>query len=237
MSWTFTPDEFAHVWRETDTDRHPYPIRVLETPRTDTEAEKLRAHLSQRLPLGADPDLSACLRILSAPHTRIIAVGGGHRPGSELRLLACAIFDHAVLAVQEPGRSPDYGGQVRISIGHAGKLGARIAAALPNTPAGREPARAARAGDVRDEETMAPAQRGAQLIRRLLLKPHTAEGHIRVESRLDQSAPPPPVHYTWIDVKGDGRYLIRAGAEVHIVPAAAEQIAQQLQKRIPAQAR
>ncbi|WP_225727023.1 MULTISPECIES: ESX secretion-associated protein EspG [unclassified Nocardia] len=237
MSWTFTPDEFAHIWRETDTDRHPYPIRILETPRTDTEAEKLRTQLAERLPLGGDPDLTACLRILARPHTRIVAVGGGHRPGTELRMLACAIFDHAVLAVQEPGGSPDYGGRVRISIGHSGKLGVRIAAMLPQTPPGHEPARAAATSAVHDDGDRTADQRAAQLIRRLLLKPHTAEGHIRIESRLDQPTPQPPVHYTWIDVKGDGRYLLRAGAEVHIVPAAAEQIAAQLQKRIPAQVR
>lgn len=236
MRWTFTPDEFAHIWRETDIDRHPYPIRVLETPRTEDAAEKLRAQLSERIPLRSDPDLSACLRILAKPHTRIVAVGGGHHPGTELRLLACAIFDHAVLAVQEPGRSPDYGGQVRISVGHSGKLGARIAALLPRTPAGREPARTAPTDAVRDQEVVVNTQPTAPPIRRLLLKPHTAEGHIRIEPRLDRPTPAPPIHYTWIDVQGDGRYLIKAGDQVHIVPASPEQLAAQLQKRIPVRA-
>ncbi|NEW46026.1 ESX secretion-associated protein EspG [Nocardia cyriacigeorgica] len=233
MSWTFTPDEFAHIWRETDQDRHPYPLRILETPRTEHEAETLRAELATRLPLGTDPDLSACLRILAAPHTRIVAIGGGHTAGSEIRLLATAVFDRAVLAVQEPGRTPDFGGQVRISIGHSAKLGARIAALLPKTPAGREPARAAAADAIRDDEVVIATQRAALPIRRLLLKPHTAEGHIRIEPRLDRPTPPAPVHYTWIDVEGDGRYLIKAGDTVHIVPAGTEQLAAQLQKRVP----
>ncbi|MFE3445472.1 ESX secretion-associated protein EspG [Nocardia sp. NPDC059180] len=233
MSWTFTPDEFAHIWRDTGQDRHPYPLRILETPRTEHEAEALRAELAARLPRGTDPDLSACLRILAAPHTRIVAVGGGHSAGSEIRLLAAAVFDRAVLAVQEPGRTPDFGGQVRISIGHSAKLGARIAALLPKTPAGREPARAAAADAIRDDEVVIATARAALPIRRLLLKPHTAEGHIRIEPRLDRPTPPPPVHYTWIDVEGDGRYLIKAGDTVHIVPAGAEQLAAQLQKRVP----
>ncbi|WP_194819068.1 ESX secretion-associated protein EspG [Nocardia sp. XZ_19_385] len=236
MGWIFTPDEFAHLWRETELDRHPYPLRILETPRTEDAAHKLRLQLAERLPLGSDPDLTACLRILAAPHTRIVAIGGAHTPGSELRLLACVVYDRAVLAVQEPGMRPDFGGRVNISIGRSDKLGARIAALLPKAPAGREPSRAAAAEAVRDAEAVTP-QPGATPIRRLLLKPHTAEGHIRIEARLDRSDPTPPVHYTWIDVQGDGRYLIKAGATVHIVPASADQLASQLQKRIPSQKR
>ncbi|MFI2282755.1 ESX secretion-associated protein EspG [Nocardia beijingensis] len=233
MDWTFTPDEFAHIWRETDLDRHPFPLRILETPRTEDDAEKLRIALAERLPLGSDPDLSACLRILARPHTRIVAIGGTHQPGGELRLLAAAIYDRAVLAVQEPGTSPDFGGRVRISIGHSAKLGRRIAALLPKTPAGREPARVASGAAVRDQETVPARQQAAPRIRKLLLEPHTAEGHIRIEPRLDRPTPPPPIHYTWIDVRDDGRYLIKAGDEVRIAPASAEQIATQLQKRIP----
>uniref|UniRef100_UPI0024560CB6 ESX secretion-associated protein EspG n=1 Tax=Nocardia wallacei TaxID=480035 RepID=UPI0024560CB6 len=155
MSWSFTPDEFAHIWRETDLDRHPFPLRILETPRTEDEAAALRRTLEARLPLRADPDLSACLRILARPQTRVVALGGGHAPGSEIRVLGAAVYDHAVLAVQEPGGSPGFGGNVRISIGHSAKLGARVAALLPETPPGREPARSAPAAAVRDEETVA----------------------------------------------------------------------------------
>ncbi|MGQ4596525.1 ESX secretion-associated protein EspG [Nocardia sp. R6R-6] len=233
MDWTFTPDEFAYIWRETDLDRHPYPLRILETPRTEDEADRMRLALAERLSPGRDPDLSACLRILAEPHTRIVAIGGAHRPGSELRLLAAAIYDRAVLAVQEPGSSPDFGGRVRVSIGHSAKLGKRIAALLPRTPPGRQPARIASGEAVRDRETVPARGSAAPRIRKLLLEPHTAEGHIRIEPRLDRPVPPPPIHYTWIDVHGDGRYLIKAGDEVRITPAAPEQIAAQLQKRIP----
>ncbi|WP_280369124.1 ESX secretion-associated protein EspG [Nocardia wallacei] len=232
MSWSFTPDEFAHIWRETDLDRHPFPLRILETPRTDDEAAALRRTLEARLPLRADPDLSACLRILAQPQTRVVALGGGHGPGSEIRALGAAVYDHAVLAVQEPGGCPGFGGVVHLSIGHSAKLGARIAALLPETPPGREPARSAPTAAVRDEETVMATQPRVPRIRRLLLRPHTAEGHIRIEAALDRDNPPAPVYYTWIDVADDGRYLIRAGDEVHIVPASAQQLAAHLQKRI-----
>lgn len=233
MSWSFTPDEFAHIWRETDLDRHPFPIRILESPGTEAQARALHRELGERLPSGGDPDLSACLRILARPHTRVVAIGGGHTPGSEIRALGVAVYDHAVLAVQDSGPSPDFGGHVHISIGHTAKLGARIAALLPDTPPGREPARTASAAAVRDEETVIAADPVAPRIRRLLLKPHTAEGHIRIEPRLDRENPPAPVYYTWLDVAGDGRYLIRAGDQVHLAPASIQQIGAHLQKRIP----
>lgn len=232
MGWTFSADEFAHVWRESGQDRMPFPIRVLESPRTEYEAARLRAGLDHRLPGGGDPDLAACLRIIAAPHARIVLVGGAHTPGSEIRLLACSVFDHAVLVLQEPGTRPDYGGSVRVSIGHTAGIGARVAACLPDTPPGREPAREAETAAVRDEETVIATHPAVPRIQRLLRKPHTAEGHIRIETGLDRDTPAPPVHYSWIDVAGDGRYLLRAGETVHVVPAAAAQLAAQLQRRL-----
>lgn len=230
MSWSLTPDEFAYVWRRADLDRLPYPLRVLETPRTEYDARILHAELARRLP--ADPDLDACLRILAAPHTRVIAIGGAPRPGRELRALGCVVHDRAVLTVQAPGRTPDFGGPVHVSIGHSAKLGARLAGLLPRMPAGRHPARTASAAAVRDTETVVQEERAAPLIRKLLSTAHIAEGHIRIETRLDRPAPPPPVHYTWFDIENDGRYLLRSDETVHVVPASIEQLAAHLQKRL-----
>ncbi|MBO0853446.1 MAG: ESX secretion-associated protein EspG [Nocardia sp.] len=232
MSWSFTPDEFAHIWRETDLDRYPFPLRVLETPGTEHEARSLRAQLEARMPLGQDADLTACLRILAAPRTRVALIGGPHTPGDEIRALGAVIYDHAVLAVQKPGRTPDFGGRITISIGHTAKLGARIAALLPDCPAGRHPAHSARSAAVRDENEPRPGP-APHRIRRLLSKRHTAEGHIRIEAGLDQPTPAPTLYYTWIDVADDGRYLLRAGEEVYITPANRRQIAEHLHKRIP----
>ncbi|MFC6013220.1 ESX secretion-associated protein EspG [Nocardia lasii] len=231
MGWTFTADEFAHVWRESGQDRMPFPLRVLESPTTEQDAARLRAGLSRRLP-GGDPDLAACLRILAEPHARVVLVGGAHTPGSEIRLIACAVYDHAVLAVQEPGNRPDYGGTVRLSIGHTAGIGARVTACLPDTPPGREPAREAATDAVRDEETVLATHPAVPRIQRLLRRPHTAEGHIRIETGLDRAVPNPPVHYSWIDVANDGRYLLRAGETVHVVPASTGQLAAQLQRRL-----
>jgi hypothetical protein len=232
VSWSLTPDEFAHVGRQADLDRLPYPLRVLESPRTERDAQLLRAELAQRLP--PNPDLDACLRILAAPHTRVIAIGATAEPGRELRALGCVVYDRAVLAVQEPGRTPEFGGTVRLSIGHSAKLGARLAAVLPDSRAGRQPARTASAAAVRDTETVVQEERAAAPIRKLLRAPHTAQGHIRIEAHLDQPKPPPPLHYTWLDLANDGRYLLKADESVHIVPASTEQLATHLQKRIPA---
>ncbi|WP_327147947.1 ESX secretion-associated protein EspG [Nocardia sp. NBC_01329] len=231
MSWSLTPDEFAHVWRRADLDRIPYPLRVLESPRTESDARLLRAELAQRFP--ADPDLDACLRILALPHTRVIAIGGSPEPGREVRALGCVVHDRGVLAVQAPGRTREFGGPVQLSIGHSGKLGARLAALLPKAPAGRYPARSASAAAVRDTETVIQEERAAPLIRKLLYAPHTADGHIRIEAHLDRPNPPPPLHYTWLDVENDGRYLLKADENVHLVPASPEQLAAHLQKRIP----
>lgn len=232
MSWSLTPDEFAHVWRQADLDRLPYPLRVLESPRTQVDAEALSTELVRRLP--PDPDRDTCLRILADPHTRVIAIGTAAEPGRELRVLGCVVHDRAVLAVQEPGRTAEFGGTIRLSIGHSAKLGARLAALLPKSRAGRQPARTASLAAIRDTETVLQEERAAVPIRRMLRARHTAQGHIRIEAHLDRPKPPPAVHYTWLDVENDGRYLLKADDTVHIVPASTDQLAAHLQKRIPA---
>ncbi|GGK63895.1 ESX secretion-associated protein EspG [Nocardia camponoti] len=230
MAWTFSADEFAQLWRESGHDRLPFPIRVLESPHTEDEASRLYENFDDRL--LNDPDLAACLRILAAPHARMVLVGGGHTPGTEVRLLACTVFDRAVLVTQEAGTRPDYGGRVQLSIGHSAGIGVRVAGCLPPTPPGREPAREAYADAVRDEETVLAAHPAVPRIQRLLRRTHTAEGHIRIETGLDSPVAQPAVHYSWIDVAGDGRYLLRAGETVHVVPTSTSQLAAQLQRKL-----
>lgn len=237
-AWRFDPDEFVHVWRETDLDVYPYPVRLLETPATQEQALLLRSKLAARLPLGADADLSVALRILAKPDTRIAVIGKASEPGAEIRMLAAVVMQRAVLLTQEPGSTPDFGATVHVSMGHAARLGQRLAARLPPIRAGREAWRHMSLAQLRntnprtlvgelDTETE-PGQ-----ILSLLERPRTGEGHIRIEPRLDREYPPAPANFSWIDVVGDGRYLIKPAPELYIGPGARETVAAQIQRWVP----
>lgn len=237
-TWRFDPDSFAHVWRETGVEAHPYPVRLLETPATREQARTLRDQLAQRLPPGSDADLSAALNILAAPRARVIVIGNGPAPGSEIRMLGCVVRQRAVLVVQEPGPTSDYGGVVHVSMGHAARLGHRLAARLPPVRAGREPWRAAMTTALRDvnpgtepEDWDLDSEVGQILT--LLHRPRAGEGHVRVEPRTDRHYPQEPTDFTWIDVVDDGRYLVKPGVVLHIGPGPAETIATQIQRLLP----
>jgi hypothetical protein len=153
-------------------------------------------------------------------------------------MLGCVVQQRAVLVVQEPGPAPDFGGTVHIAMGHAARLGARLAARLPTVRAGREPWRVAVTAALRDVNPRTPPGESdldteVGQILNLLHRPRAGEGHVRVEPRLDRRYPQPPTEFTWIDVVGDGRYLIKPGVELHIGPGPVETIATQIQRLLP----
>lgn len=238
QSWTFSPDEFVHVWRETDLDVYPYPIRILETPTNEHDAAALHREIAARLPHRRDPDLTVALGIVAKPHTRIAVIGGSVTPGAEIRMLGAIVMNRAVLIVQDPGSTADFGGAVRITMGHSGKLGERIADLLPSATPGRAARRMASIEDLRNENPITVAAQPddstvAGQIRALLERPRSAEGHLRIEPRIDRHYPPAPTHFSWIDVVDDGRYLIKPGTALDITPATPEFIAKQIQKLVP----
>jgi hypothetical protein len=213
-------------------------MRLRESPPTRARARELRRDLAHRLPPRADPELTAALAVLARPHTRVTVVGAATRPGVEVRIAAAVVRRRAVVAVQEPGPTPDAGGAVHLTAGHAARLGMRIAATLPWAPPGQRSIHRVAA------ETLGAAppltlsgeldlttERGRVLA--LLQQPRTSYGHVRIEPRLDRSRPPTPSYLSWITVAGDGRYLVTTGADCTVEPATAEIIAARIQRHIP----
>ncbi|MGV9415672.1 ESX secretion-associated protein EspG [Nocardia sp. NPDC003693] len=98
MSWTFTPDEFAHIWRETRHDRYPFPLHIRTATRWRSDHHHRTEALTTRFPLASDPALTAALR--TATHPRItLALTMVHHP---LRAHAALSGPQAVTMVQHP---------------------------------------------------------------------------------------------------------------------------------------
>jgi hypothetical protein len=242
-NWRFDPDEFAHVWRETDVQALPYPVRLLETPTTAEQALSLRDRLTARLPARGDPDLSTALAIAARPQTKVVVIGATARHGTEIRILGAVVRRQAVLLVQEPGPTADFGGSVGMTMGHAARLGQLLAARLPSMRAGGEPWRSAPTQALRELEARAEQQdwhsdavhRETDDLGRILAllhRPRAGEGHVRVETTRGTRNPSRPIDFSWIDVVGDGRYLVRPGAELRIGPGTADTIATQIQRLV-----
>ncbi|CAM2957587.1 ESX secretion-associated protein EspG [Skermania piniformis] len=237
MSWSFTLDEFAHVWLETGAVEYPYPIRVVESARTEPETVRLHEAIAQRLPTGADQALTGALELIARPDARLVAIGGRtDDEAARIRIHGALAADRAALLVQQPGIAAEFGGIIRLHSCPADRLAARAVAILPPAARGRagrsvEPG-AALAGEspLGAGSTRAPST--SRQARRVLSAPRTAEGHIRIETGLRTTQPDPPQYLSWVDVVRDGRYLIRTDGAVRIAPVSSENIADYLQQAL-----
>ncbi|MGW5573162.1 ESX secretion-associated protein EspG [Nocardia thailandica] len=138
-----------------------------------------------------------------------------------VRVLAAVAGDTAALAVQEPGTLPDRGGDVLVRLGSTKGLAAALFAHLPAVRPGAGPALSAPLDRVREDSrdlvTMPVAGPGqATRIRALLNRPRTGVGQIIVAPG---AAGPVCGVLCWLDIAGDGRYLVHTRADVDIVPA------------------
>ncbi|MEU7628398.1 ESX secretion-associated protein EspG [Nocardia sp. NPDC049220] len=159
-----------------------------------------------------------------------------------VRILGGAAGNVAVVAAQRPGETSDRGDAVRLFVGTPKSLSARLVSMLPeNTPGALPRLTAPRTQvgeDSRDLVTVPVAGPStAARIRTLLKRPRAGIGQIVVSARHEVGEPRPFGVLCWIDVAGDGRYVVRTGADVDIVAVTAERFAAHLRPMLTAAAR
>ncbi|MGW6727662.1 ESX secretion-associated protein EspG [Nocardia sp. NPDC055029] len=221
MNWHLTPDQFALAWARVDGDRIPYPLAVRASARDTAERAAEQPALDAWCARTLDADLSAALRVLAKPEIRVEVCG---RAAAPVRMLGAVTGDVAVLAVQEPGSTDDRGGSVHVQVGSTKRLAAQVFSRIPAQLAGTGDRISALAAKVREDSrdlVTAPVAgpSDAARIRKLLQRPRTGIGQILVGQGRDEA---PTGVLSWIDVTGDGRYLVHAAHHVDIAPATPE---------------
>lgn len=221
MNWHLTPDQFALAWARTDGDRIPYPLAVRASARDTAERAAQQPALDAWCARVLDADLSAALRVLAKPEIRVEVSGQAAAP---VRILGAVTGDVAVLAVQEPGSAEDRGGTVHVQVGSTKRFAAQVFSRLPAHPPGTGDRLSALAARVREDSrdlVTAPVAgpSDAARIRRLLQRARTGIGQILVAAGNTET---PTGVLSWIDVTGDGRYLVHAAHRVDIAPATSE---------------
>lgn len=245
MNWTLTPDQFALAWARTDGDRIPYPLAVRLSARDTVERDAQLPALQSWCDRVLDPDLEAALRVLGAPELRIEVFGERDaEPGSAagvrpVRVLGAAAGNVAVVAAQRPGATADRGGDIRLFVGSVKSLTARVVSMLPERTPGTTPrltAPLARVGeDSRDLVTVPVAGPTVpSRIRRMLRQPRDGIGQIVVSARRGEGELRPFGVLCWIDVVDDGRYSVRTGTDVDIIPVTAHGFIAQLRPMVTA---
>ncbi|MFJ1460054.1 ESX secretion-associated protein EspG [Nocardia sp. N2S4-5] len=228
MKWEFTPDEFMHVWAETDIDRYPFPLKLRSSVQWQSEYAKLKEELRQRLPHGHDPDLSAVLRVASNPAVSLLVTGKRKRP---VRAYGAIDTTVGVTLVQRPGPTDDVGGNVMIEVGSPAIVPKVFAAVLGDVPPGKHPPMVESFDRIRTdlESWTGTKETITDRIRRLLGSPRAGTGHVEVRCGLQDSRPFPPQYLSWVDVEGDGRYVYRQQHnDFHVEPCSQQAILREI---------
>lgn len=234
MTWEFTPDEFMHVWTETGQDRYPFPLQLLSSVRWDDEFERLQSDLRDRLRLGADPDLSAALRVAATPESTLALTGTRKRP---LRAFGAVASGIGVTVVQRPGPTAEFGGNVVVEVGTPAIVAKVFAAVLGNVPGGQRPALVESIDRVRLslESWTGSQETTTDRMRALLRAPRAGSGHVELRRALHTPRPQPAHYLSWFDVENDGRYLHRRRFnDFHIEPCPPDRLRRELTAMIQA---
>lgn len=218
MSWVFTADEFAHVWRaETGADRHPFPLTAHSAARDEQDHAALALAAAKRWPVGADPDLTAVLRHAAQPATAMALFSTA---GPSIRAYGARSGPRGVVLKQYG----DHG--VEVFSGGSTMIGRAFAAFLGEQPP------AGRAGHlVEDVDRLAAhfeswqrsGESTAARMHSLAAASREAAGYIEARAGTDNRVP--ARYLTWFDVEGDGRYLTyHRYRDLHIEPVAKDRL-------------
>ncbi|UGT64697.1 ESX secretion-associated protein EspG [Nocardia asteroides] len=245
MKWVLGPDEFSYVWEnETGLDRRPYPINMAPAGTVRSEREHAALRLPQRFPRQADPDLAAALMVCARPDATTVTVSGertvrsrnnGSAPHTERILLyAAVVHHHASILAADPK-------QVTVVMCHARTLGERLVQLIGSARAGRNPALREPQDAVLHghSETFGSGARpgadptgepdgGAARFRKMLRRPVDGRGFVTVTVSPDDPMSPPTRHRSWLDLSGDGRYLLTTAHDLTLTPVDDAEFAAQL---------
>lgn len=219
LQWRLDGEMFRQAVHAFGRDRLPYPIRVLplgptETSPTTDEYERARIAAAQRLSRLADERLFTALRTLLEPQVRI-EVHGIYDRGFErvVRVHAGLAGESATVAIQQPGPTKEYGGDIRLLSLPGHELAACVVSTLPRCAPGRYAAvRGSRADIGRAEYTRHPTRISrTEEINRIIRRPRSAVGEIGVFAgpAIDARPTGNPNGFHWMDyLPDDGRYLL-----------------------------
>lgn len=214
-------------------------LRVLARPavRIEVFGERATTEPSTGVDAGLDDTVEATgLVEQTGP---VATQPGSTAPARPVRVLGAITADVAVVAVQRAGPTTDRGGDIRLFVDRVKNLSARVISVLPENTSGTTPQLTAPLARVNEDSrnlvtvpVVGPTT--PTRIRKLLRQARDGIGQIVVSVRRADGELHPFGVLCWIDVIGDGRYSVRTGVDVDIVPVTAQQFTTQLRPMITA---
>lgn len=232
MKWEFTPDEFMHVWKETGKDRYPYPLELRSSVQWEDEYQRLAARIETEYPRGADPDLTAALRVAADPEATLSLSGSRRR---RIRAYGAFAGTAGVTVVQFPGTETDFDGKFVVQIGTTAIVPRIFLQILGELPKGTRPPLVESIDRLRDtyEIWNGGKPQPADHMRRMLKAPRAGSGFLQACHRLRDPQPPEPRYLSWFDIADDGRYVYRHRyQDFHIDPISHDEMKRALTQLI-----
>ncbi|MGL4306366.1 MAG: ESX secretion-associated protein EspG [Mycobacteriaceae bacterium] len=216
-----------YVWQvATRWDRLPYPVVNPTGVTTMDDLSGQQMQVQQWWNTHEDPDLLGALRMVVDPALHVSVLGSAAQ-GWEVRMVGASEAGYAVLLHQHP-----HSGQVQVWAGGAPALASRVALNLPkSTPGQGSPVRAPtpQSHHTRTWHQEPVHQPRTQTLTTFLTQPQKLSALITVsdrgqsrENRLLRGC------FGFVDIEGDGRYLLRPGHDEVVRPASTADIHQEL---------
>lgn len=210
QNWRLRGEQFGALWDDTGQDRQPYPLALISTARTYNAFEFQQREIREAFAGDDRQDVRLAVRILAEPEV-FVEISGLTYEKKPIRVVGAQLQRWCAIAVQEPGPTPTGGGDVVLGSGIRQDLAALLIGQIPQNAAGK---RAFARNDEPEEDFFsqsilrsANAAPAAPKLEHAMRGGFAGRGTVRVFHG--------PRHVRgelgaarWIDIAGDGRYVI-----------------------------
>ncbi|AEF41425.1 ESX secretion-associated protein EspG [Hoyosella subflava] len=240
-SWNMTGLELSLLIFSAGRDRLPYPLQH-PLPGSDNGATREElATAKRRLERQLSHDLEEAALCLLEPekYAQSVSFVRDGATTKKHRAIVAARGGHAGVAVQEPGASERHGGDVVLRLVPRAAAAQYLVASLPDTPAGLSRSVTGRMSVAKAAETTMPKRlpthRDGVTPETLFSRRRTAAGEVVVGSgptystRVNET----DTALSWIDIDGDGRYLVRSSGNpdrLRVFPADGARLTHEIRK-------
>ncbi|WP_187776284.1 ESX secretion-associated protein EspG [Antrihabitans cavernicola] len=229
-TWRFSALEFALLWQLAGREELPYPLQFRPDVSTRDDYTRQRLAAAAAIRPQLDRMLHRALFALASPEVSVEVCGfAGVDQDRKIRMHAGIQRDIGAVAVQEPGRDHDRGGDVLLSLCGSRTMASRIVESLPPVSAGNRRGLSIHTRDLEPSTAVLRSTRGRSAsddLDAFLDSRRTCIGHIAVRTAETTR------DFHWMDFDNDGRYLTRGGEMLTAKPVSASDMTTELQRLI-----
>ncbi|MFZ2173820.1 MAG: ESX secretion-associated protein EspG [Rhodococcus sp. (in: high G+C Gram-positive bacteria)] len=209
-NWQLRGEQFGALWAATGQDRQPFPFRLISPARTYNAFRYEQNRIREAFAGEDREDVRAAVRVLAEPEV-FVEISGEDVDGMPIRIIGARLQQWSAVAVQQPGSTRAVGGEVVLGAGVTDDVASLLIGLIPQNAAGR------RTFQRRDETERNLFSRGVLKSAGAALAAPRLEDAVRAGSagRGSIGVFRGPRHVRgemgmirWIDIAGDGRYMI-----------------------------